>query len=282
MGEFSFWKGSPGDIGIANRLAAAKSSLAFGVNASGRIVGEYDDGTGADFGFVYRGGTYTTLKLGTVGYDGTVARGINASGHVVGSYVEKRSPYKQRAFLYINGLYAIFAHPSADYFTKAEGINAAGHIVGTYGGNIPGGDKGFLYINGLWASPIDYPSALQTAAIGINDNGQIVGAYLDGGRYFHGYLLDEGTYRSIDFPSAVYTIATAINNSGHVVGHYVASGGDTHGYLLKMALTRPSTSRRASAPWRWGSMTTARSSGVITRTVDTTSTSTLVGTLILQ
>jgi uncharacterized membrane protein len=39
----------------------AKSSVAYGINDSGLIVGVYSDSTGKDHGFLLRGKTYTTL-----------------------------------------------------------------------------------------------------------------------------------------------------------------------------------------------------------------------------
>src|SRR5262249_3072941 len=107
----------------------------------------------------------------------THAFGINASGQIVGSYLEKTATqnFKLHGFLYINGLYAIFDHPSTAHWTAPAGINANGHIVGGY---TNGSGRGFLYINGFFAS-IDFPSASSTGANGINNNDQIVGTYLD-------------------------------------------------------------------------------------------------------
>jgi len=95
----------PGDIiRIAHRLTAASTS-ACGINASGHIVGRYVTGS-FEYGFLYRGGTYTTLNV--IGFE-TQACGINASDHVVGSYIEKTaSGLKRHGFFYINGLYATF------------------------------------------------------------------------------------------------------------------------------------------------------------------------------
>ena len=39
----------------------ARGTLAFGINASGQIVGTYIDANSRDHGFLYSGGIYTTL-----------------------------------------------------------------------------------------------------------------------------------------------------------------------------------------------------------------------------
>src|ERR1700704_2334042 len=117
----------PGDIPPAPLLPPAGPS-ASGINASGDIVGTYNDGTSL-FGFVYRGGTYTTLDINGIE---TQAYGINASGQVVGSYIEKTAEgIKRHGLFYINGHYATFNHPSTTLWTDPRGINDAGLIVGS-------------------------------------------------------------------------------------------------------------------------------------------------------
>ena len=68
--------------------SAAFGTYATGINKYGEIVGYYIDATGQKNGFVYGGGTYTTVddpkgpfNYGTV-Y--TVLTGINDSGQIVG------------------------------------------------------------------------------------------------------------------------------------------------------------------------------------------------------
>ncbi len=75
-------------------------TLAYGINATGQIVGYYeDDGTafGLDHGFLYSGGNYTTLDDPSANA-GTFAQGINDSGQIVGYYTNTASG--NHGFLY--------------------------------------------------------------------------------------------------------------------------------------------------------------------------------------
>jgi uncharacterized membrane protein len=169
------------------KAPAAVYTNPFGINASGDIVGAYVGMDNVSHGFLYRGGSYTTLDV--MGFE-TEAYGINASGQIVGSYIEKVADgsVKRHSYFYINGLYATFDHPSTTYWTDARGINDQGQIVGNY--SAPGGGQGgFIYINGLFASTIRFPSASGTVAWGINNNSQIVGSYSDNSGNIHGYFL---------------------------------------------------------------------------------------------
>ena len=101
------------------------------INSSGQVVGYYVDANGVPNGFLYSGGTYTTLD-DPAGVNGTVAEGINDAGEVVGYYFDGNG--NTQVFTYSNGVYTDVNDPSI-----AEGggiqdlaINNAGQIVGTY------------------------------------------------------------------------------------------------------------------------------------------------------
>ena len=254
------------------------------INASGQIVGAYNSGD--LYGFLYSGGTYTTI--GVPGVTITEARGINASGHIVGMYQNKASEgrIKTHGFFYVNGAYASFDCPltTTDY-TAPFGINAAGHIVGSYPG--ARGGRGFLYINGFYAD-IGHPSAAHTLAMGINDNDQIVGYYTTGsGRpVFHGFLLSGSTYTTIDHPSATDTFVYGINNNGQVVGTY--NSGEpppTRGFLYNTnggTYTTHQFSLGHLHCARWGSTTMARSPDITaTATIPNMASSTTLSTALI-
>jgi probable HAF family extracellular repeat protein len=58
-----------------------------GVNSAGQIVGYYFDGSTRIHGFLYSGGTYTTLD-DPLGIRATFASGINDAGQIVGTYAD--------------------------------------------------------------------------------------------------------------------------------------------------------------------------------------------------
>src|SRR5437588_136280 len=59
-------------------------TLAQGINASGQIVGSYNDAAANLHGFLLDNGNYTTLD--GPGSTGTEASGVNASGQIVGTF----------------------------------------------------------------------------------------------------------------------------------------------------------------------------------------------------
>ena len=94
-----------------------------GINASGQIVGSYND-----HGLLLHQGSYTTLDApGAV--NGTVAHGINASGQIVGWYQD--AAFNAHGFLLDNGNYTTLDVPGLVPF-GSMGINDAGQIVGSY------------------------------------------------------------------------------------------------------------------------------------------------------
>src|ERR1700757_4250991 len=63
-------------------------TFATGVNASGQVVGSYNDSGGSAHGFLYSGGTYTTFNDPDAGNGGdTIPDGINNLGQVVGTFI---------------------------------------------------------------------------------------------------------------------------------------------------------------------------------------------------
>jgi len=72
---------------------------------------------------------------------------------------------------------------------------------------------------------VDLPSVTLTQALGINAEGDIVGRY-QVGSVGHGFLLSEGTFKTIDYPGGISgtTQAHGINPEGVVVGLYTDHG----------------------------------------------------------
>lgn len=62
------------------------TTQAFGINNSGDVVGTYNGFDGHYHGYLYSGGTFTTIDMPIHGIDGTVAMGINDHDQIVGYY----------------------------------------------------------------------------------------------------------------------------------------------------------------------------------------------------
>jgi probable HAF family extracellular repeat protein len=107
----------------------AFDTTATGINSSGQIVGEYDNGA---FGFLLSGGQYTTLSNpnGIFSFAGE----INASGTIVGAYLAPN--FVAHGYVLSGGQYTTLDDPSAGtglgQGTYARGINDPGSIVGFY------------------------------------------------------------------------------------------------------------------------------------------------------
>jgi probable HAF family extracellular repeat protein len=91
-------------IPIPGEPHAGYMAYAYGINNAGEVVG-YDQNA---HGFLYSGGTYTTLD-DPLGSYGTRAYGINDLGQIVGSYTDSNN--KTHGFIYSGGTYTTLEIP---------------------------------------------------------------------------------------------------------------------------------------------------------------------------
>lgn len=186
------------------------------VNDHGAVVGYYlDTQYGNYHGFLYSGGTYTTIDdpAGT-----TFPEGINNAGVITGAV--EVSVTETHGFIYSNGVFTSFDYPGTNGVTSGRGINNSNEIAGIYS---PGGISGFIDNNGAF-SPINYPgSEIETSPHSINDSGAVAGFYTDSTVPF-GFVYNGSTYTSINYTSGYATFAYGINNAGVVVGYSSLNG----------------------------------------------------------
>ena len=150
--------------------------------SGGSVVGWYTDVKGDVHGFLYNGGTYTTLD-DPDGVGSTYAQGIDGD-NIVGWYIDTNG--YTHGFIYNGKTYTTLDDPNGVGSTYAQGISGS-NIVGWYVNNISG-DHGFLY-NGSTYTTLDVPNALgggSTFAQGISGT-TIVGWYFDSLGNPHGF-----------------------------------------------------------------------------------------------
>jgi probable HAF family extracellular repeat protein len=109
--------------------ASVSGTAVLDINARGQIVGYYNDSTGFFHGFVYSGGTFTTLD-NPLGVGGTSLTGINDAGEIVGLYGDDVGTH---GFLYSRGTFTTIDYPTSPGNSFATDISNSGQIVGYYG-----------------------------------------------------------------------------------------------------------------------------------------------------
>jgi probable HAF family extracellular repeat protein len=216
-------------------------SYAYGINASGQVVGYSYTASGGPYAFLYGNGTMTNLGTPGTSYSCSYAYGINDSGQIVG--YSRNSLGAPCAFLYggsgpmqnIGGVYSI-----------AYGINNSGQVVGYYEAESTPIYHAFLYSSGSLQDlgPFGAGAAADSGAYGINASGQVVGGmpwfpadgYPIGPNPSWSFLYSNGNTTNLGtLPSSgnvSFSCAHGINASGQIVGFAAAdANANAHAFL---------------------------------------------------
>jgi len=248
-------------------VPGSTSTVIYGINSGGQMVGKYSTVTGGS-GFVFSNGKFTNINY--PGTTGDTASGINDHGDIVGYYYTDAL----HSFLYHNGQFISIAFPGATS-TQVNGINNVGDMVGGYIDKA-GHWHGFLLHEGQFTS-IEVTGADFISASGINDRGFVVGyshTYCDGscditenflfygghvhegsletatyginnlnevvgdcnvarGQAFIGCLLTLHSTLYWNYPGMYWTAPNAINDQGVIVGEIEDFSLDKHGFVLR-------------------------------------------------
>ena len=173
------------------------SSIAWGINDNGQVVGYYDDTVGLPphHGYVYNTTTSSLTPINAPGPYSTAVYGINDAGQVCGYYYNGGN----LGFMYdLNTTSWTSINKAGATQTNAYGINNAGTIVGNY--TLGGHDYGFTY-DGTFHD-LNVPGAQNTRTVGINDHGDIVGRYWNDGGAIQGFIYTNGVFKTLDMPGA--------------------------------------------------------------------------------
>jgi len=157
---------------------SALSSDATGINDAGDIAGDYfDGGARTHYGFLLKGGNYTTLN--PTGSSNTFSGGINASDNVTFFWVDSAGYVQSSLYTYKTKKFSSINVPGAAS-SYAQSINKTGQIVyavyDPYGVGHGAVKKGTSYY------VFDLPSGSGAVAAGINDLSQFVGSYTPSGQ----------------------------------------------------------------------------------------------------
>ena len=218
-----------------------------GINDYSNVVGTADSKTGTEHrAFIrYSDGTFNTFAFD--GNPQTAFTRRNRLGVTVGYYESPDLNY--HGMVYKNGVATKLDYPGASD-TYLTGINASGTIVGYYFTSA-GKLHGFQYAKGKF-SPVEFPGNPISVPEAINDNGAITG-YFENATGTHGFVRQNGAYRSFDDPKSTgNTFAIDINNSGVVVGYYSAPGTVGGAFWYKDGAFKDITMPNAASSYAFG------------------------------
>jgi len=180
------------------------SSIAFGLNDEGVVVGQFVQDSAHTPGFVLMSGAFTNVTP-TMASVATNVQGINNSGLAVGFYTEDGTTQHGFTFDTNTMKIALLADPST------ARITSGGLVL--------------------------------TQFLGVNDGGQAVGYYQTTNNSQYGFLYDLATqtYTFLDHPQAApvmgvqTTQITGIDNAGDIAGFFIDSAGNQHGFVATLS-----------------------------------------------
>ena len=237
---------------------------AFGVNDSGRVVGQGIDPNNAavNVGIVYDIGSNTAFSVGALpGFNGALAFGVSNTGYVVGSSMLNQGSGLPFIWSDAGGIVAI---PLASGTSQgsARAVNSAGSVVGNDSSafSIP-----FLYdgtttyrLADLLPNGSGWDLSMNTSssALGISDNGVIVGTGVYNGAT-HAYAmvpalqLTSAVSRKTHGGAGAFDIPLPLSGSP---GVECRTGGATGDYTLVFTFTNNVTSGNAGVTSGIGSV----------------------------
>jgi len=212
-------------------------TIAWGINDSNVIVGEYLPGNPAFFiieAFKYENGIVTGLGyLSSSSYSS--AHAVNREGQIVGESSTNSTASVIHAVLWDNSSKVDLGVLSGNY-SSASAINSSGIIVGESSVEGTTNVQAFIYTNSI--TPLGTLGGDYSTAKSINDAGVVVGESTEvtaGITNLQAFIYQNGSMNSLGAHAAVLgadsSSASAINNQGQLVG-YLGFGQLTQAFLF--------------------------------------------------
>ena len=235
---------------IGSLIAGAISSAAYGINASGQVVGNYFDGTVSKC-FLWtpaapNGTTGTVVTLSDLGGNFCVGNEINDAGQIAGSSTVP-GPGPLHAVVWGSTLTPIDLLPGSDE-SYGTSINDAGQIAG-YHTPAAGPTRAAVWTpSGSTWSLLDLTApalsgqsgVISSAALDINDAGFVVG-YTNDGSIVRAFFWQNGTFIELPDPGPAIVQANALTNlTGNraiVTGSDIFDPSNNYRHGLRWAVT---------------------------------------------
>jgi hypothetical protein len=212
-------------------IPGSMNTVINGVDGS-NLIGMYQDNMGYH-GFVYNGGSYTTLNDPAAGASlETYAAGM-FNNTIVGGYQDRNGNH---GFIYSNGQYTTIDVPGTDVNTYVRGIY--GNSVYGFYTSPDSRTYGFIYNAGTFTT-VNVPGAVAGTEINGIVGNTIIGSYSDLNGT-HGFVYDGSKYITLDDPASFYpsgsewyTQAWGISGT-NIVGDYQPnrSGSEVAAFLF--------------------------------------------------
>jgi probable HAF family extracellular repeat protein len=214
------WTKATGLQGLGTLDGTGNDSSAYGVNASGQVVGQANSSVGgSDQAFVWSASS-GMVGLGTLGGPTSVANAINASGQVAGQS-DLASGFTA-GFLWTQSgeMQNIGTLPGGQQ-SGANAINSAGEIAGW--ANVGSNDDPIIWTESGGLVNLGINASCGATALGLNDSGEVIGWFNNSsGCSFtsHGFSwTHSGGLKDLGVLSGgQYSFAYGINSTGQIVG----------------------------------------------------------------
>ncbi len=212
----AFASSNGGSFQVLSGVSGSSSTYAYGINASGAVVGtSYVNGQ--PHGEIWNGAGLTDLGAGIF------ATGINDPGAIIGG--------NGHAFLLVNGVYLDLGVLPGGNWSAAYNINNSDTVVG-YGSIGSGMFRAFVWTPDSGMVQLGAFGGKNSYATGVNNSGEVVGhASLPSG-YEHAFLAVGAIMTDLGTLGGGSSYAYGINDSGMVVGYsWVDGEGNPHAFV---------------------------------------------------